>query len=301
MIKISAVVSAFNEEDKIARCLESLSFCQEIIVVDNQSTDKTVKLAKKHGAKVFSRPNNSMLNINKNFGFSKAINEWILNLDADEAVSFELKKEIEGLSPNLLNVAFQIPRQNIIFGKWIKHSLWWPDYQIRLFKKNHGKFACIHVHEKISVTGEIADLTGHLIHYNYETVSQFIQKMDKIYTTNEAECLATQKKTLRWFDALWLPINDFFKTFFLQKGYRDGLHGLVLSLLQAFYSLVIFAKYWEINKFKIEEPKNFPHAVIAEITKIGKDFRYWLTTLEIEETTAVWKKTILRSKRKLGL
>lgn len=301
MKKISAVVSAYNEEDKIENCLKSLSWCDEIILIDNESQDRTAEIAKKAGAVVLKRSNNPMLNLNKNFGFEKAKNEWILNLDADEQVSQGLEKEIEKISQNINLTAFKIPRQNIIFGKWIRHSLWWPDYQIRLFKKGSAKFPCRHVHELLSVKGEIGILENFLIHHNYNTVSQFVQKMDKIYTDNEAQYLLAQGKELTWKDAIWLPANDFFKTFFLQKGYRDGLHGLVLSLLQSFYSLIIFAKYWELKKFNLEEPKNFPEAVNAELKKVTKHLFYWIRTSEIESTKSSVKRWILRTKRKFRL
>lgn len=301
MKKISAVVSAYNEEDKIESCLKSLSWCDEIILIDNESQDRTAEIAKKLGAVVLKRPNNPMLNLNKNFGFEKAKNEWILNLDADEQVSKDLEKEIEKIPQNITLAAFKIPRQNIIFGKWIKHSLWWPDYQIRLFKKGSAKFSCQHVHELLSVNGEVGILENFLIHHNYHTVSQFVQKMDKIYTDNEAQYMLIQGKELTWKDALWLPANDFFKTFFLQKGYRDGLHGLVLSLLQTFYALVVFAKYWELKKFNLEEPKNFPEAVNAELKKVTRHLFYWIRTSEIESTKSPVKRWVLRTKRKFRL
>src|SRR3989344_5565695 len=163
-VLLSGIVSVFNGENEIEDCLKSLSFADEIIVVNNSSTDKTEDIARKYTNKIFIRPNNPMLNVNKNFGFTKAKGEWILNLDADERVSPELQKEIKSeiLNPRLPKPGtggqakpetngYWIPRKNIIFGKWIEHTGWYPDHQLRLFKNGKGKFEERHVHEMIKV------------------------------------------------------------------------------------------------------------------------------------------------------
>ncbi len=240
MKKVSVVISAFNEEKMLPDCLSSLKDLDpEIIVVNNSSTDNTAQIAKKYTDKVFTHKNDPvMLNISKNFGFTKAAGEWIISLDADERLTPELCKEIKSLvNGHMSNVnGYDIPRKNIIFGKWIEHSLWWPDYNLRLFKKGKGKFALKHVHEKLDVVGELGKLENPMIHYNYQTVSQFVNKMNKTYTESEAENFIASGKQIHWYDAIRWPADDFVKTFFFQKGYKDGLHGLVLSQLQAFYA-----------------------------------------------------------------
>ncbi len=301
MTKISVVISAFNEEKNLPRLLKSLKWADEIIVVDNQSLDKTAEIARSFGAKVFPRQNNLMLNVNKNFGFTKATSDWILNLDADEEVSSELEKEICRVIDNSKENGYWLPRQNIIFGKWIKHSLWWPDYQLRLFRKNNGKFPCEHIHEYLEVEGRLDYLKSPLTHYNYETVSEFLYKLDKIYTENEVQVFQKSGKKLNWFDALRFPVGDFLKTFFSQKGYKDGLHGLVLSLLQAFYAEVVFAKIWEKQKFNLEEPKEMLPEFILELKKAGHDLKYWINTELLEESGGQIKKSLYRLKRKFNL
>jgi glycosyltransferase involved in cell wall biosynthesis len=278
MIKISAVISAFNEEENLSDCLSSISWVDEIIVVDNSSTDKTPQIAQKFGAKVFKRPNFSMLNINKNFGFEKAKGKWILNLDADERVSKELKEEIQSLITNYPSSidGYWIPRKNIIFGKWIKHGLWYPDYQLRLFKRGKGKFPCKHIHEKIQVKGKTSKLKGHIIHYNYTSVSQYLKKIDQIYSSNEAENFLKAGKKLHWYDALRFPASDFLKNFFALQGYKDGLHGLVACLFQAFYSFVVFAKIWEKQGFWEYQSKNFLKEIEKESDKLKKDWDFWV-------------------------
>src|SRR3990167_405928 len=159
-MKISVVISAFNEEDKIEDCLASAKLiADEIIFVDNTSNDKTVVIAKKYTTKIFIRPNDPvMINRNKNFGFTKVTGDWILSLDADERLTPELIREIRSkISVNQFS-GYEIPRKNIIFGKWIKHSIWWPDYNLRLFRKGKGKFPLAHVHEKLEVRGSVGQL-----------------------------------------------------------------------------------------------------------------------------------------------
>ena len=178
MSKLSAVISAYNEEENIDKCLKSLEFADEIIVVDNSSVDKTAEIAKKYTAKIFTQKNNPKeIDLQKNFGFEKAGNEWILSIDADEEVSPELAKEIKEMLAKKTTVnGFWIPRKNIIFGKFIEHSGWYPDPQLRLFRKGEAKFVKAHVHEPVKLNGESAYLSQHLIHHHYNSISNFLLK-----------------------------------------------------------------------------------------------------------------------------
>ena len=301
MIKLSVVVSAYNEEKKLPECLKSVSFADEIIVIDNSSTDNTLAIAKKFTKKVYIKQNNPMLNINKNFGFTKATNDWILCLDADERITPELAEEIQSSlqSPNATS-AYWIPRKNIIFGKWIQNSIWWPDYQLRLFKRGKGKFPEKHVHEMIHVEGETQKLQNPMLHENYDSISQYVYKLDKIYTENEAENFIKSGQSITWVDALRFPMNDFLKTFFAKKGYKDGLHGLVLSILQAFYAEVVFAKIWEKKGFTQQNSPNFLREVYKESKKIAKEMNYWFLTSFIQDNSSFVKKSFLKIKRKLS-
>ena len=293
MKTLSVVISAYNEGKNIKDCLSSVKWADEIILVDNTSTDKTVEIAKEFTNKIYIRPNNLMLNINKNYGFSKATSEWVLSLDADERVTDELEEEIIKATRYKID-GFWIPRKNIIFGKWIKHGIWWPDYQLRLFKKEAGKFRCKHVHEYLKVEGKTTKLKSPLIHYNYQTVSQYLYKLDKIYTENEAENIIESYKQLVWQDALRMPVRDFLKTFFAQEGYKDGIHGLVLSLLQSFYALVVFAKVWEKQGFKGETDKDFSNKVVEECKRLGEEFKYWLIQTKLKTEKNPFKKVLVR-------
>ncbi len=298
--KLSVVISAYNEESRIEACLNSAKWVDEIIVVDNSSTDNTLQIAKRFTDKVYSQPNDPLkIDLQKNTGFEKATGDYILSLDADETIPEELRKEIEELfRKGDLKTGYKIPRKNIIFGKWIQHSLWWPDYQLRLFKKGKGKFEKEAVHEPIKIDGEIGELSEPLIHDNYQTISQYLYKMDKIYTEVEAKKIFGTGRELKWHDAIRYPMNDFLKTYFLQKGYRDGLHGLVLSILQAFYMEIVFAKVWEKQGFKEDNSPASIKVVSKELRKAQREMRYWILSSLISESSNPFKNLIYKIKRK---
>ncbi len=300
MKNISVVISAYNEEEKIEDCLKSVkNLADEIIFIDNSSSDKTSQIAKKYTDKIFTLPNDPvMLNRNKNYGFAKADGKWIISLDADERITAELSSEIKKVVSGGVYSGFEIPRKNIIFGKWIRHSIWWPDYNLRLFQKGAGKFPLKHVHEKLELVGEVGKLQNPMVHYNYQTVSQYIKKLDNTYTESEAQNFIQSGKDIHWFDAIRWPIRDFVKTYFFQEGYKDGLHGLVLSQLQAFYSLVFFAKVWERKeKFKDLTPPDFLNESTKEIAKAFKEIWYWVYTAKMETNLA--KRLYYKIRRRL--
>ena len=289
-------MSAYNEEATLGRCLSSVSFADEIIVVDNSSLDKTAQIARKFTKNVFKQPNLLMLNINKNYGFTKATSDWILNLDADEEVPADLAREIQAVvAGDRRKNGFWIKRKNIIFGKWITHGLWWPDKQIRLFRRVKGKFPCVHIHEYIAVDGQVGELTAPYLHYNFESVHQYLTKIDRA-STSEALSLKDMDHQLVWYDAIRFPLSDFLKIYFAQNGYKDGLHGLVLSLFQAFYSFAVFAKYWEMHKFP--ERDITANSVMREMARGGKDVKYWMFTTKIAETNSAFKKILWKIRRK---
>lgn len=294
---ISVVVSAYNEEKTLGRCLTSVrALADEIIVVDNESLDTTAEIAKKYTNSVYSQKNILMLNTNKNYGFAKATGDWILNLDADEEIPRELTKEILSVVRSRPKEnGFWIRRKNIIFGKWITHGLWWPDKQIRLFRRTKGKFPCVHIHEYIAVDGQVGELEAPYTHYNFETVSQYLRTIDRA-ASSEALSLKDMNHQFVWYDAIRFPLSDFLKIYFAQSGYKDGLHGLVLALFQAFYSFTVFAKYWEMEKFSQRELS--PSAVTTELQRAGRDTKYWILTTKIAETRNILKKIVWKVKRK---
>jgi glycosyltransferase involved in cell wall biosynthesis len=319
MSKISACLATFNEEKNIADCLESVKWVDEIVLVDGTSNDRTVEIAKKYTSKIIVRENPLMFHLNKQKAFEAATGDWILYLDADERVTPELRDEIVQVTSLQAPVpagpfrrspsdtvrgetfnGFWIPRKNIIFGKWIKHSLWYPDYQLRLFKRGKAFLPCKSVHEQPKLSGQAGYLKNPLIHYNYQTISQYIKKLNELYTENDAKILLAKKKKLHWYEAIRLPTRDFLSTFFARQGYKDGLHGLVLSLLQAFSALITFAKAWEAQGFRQVEDGRFLEKVERELTKGGEELRYWFLTSRINEESSFLRKLALKIKRRLG-
>lgn len=293
---ISVVISAWNEERNIRRCLSSVTWADELIIIDNSSTDGTEQIAKEFTSKIWKQPNNLMLNVSKNFGFDKAKGDWIISLDADEEIPALLKKEIQKVSASRDIAGFWFPRKNIIFGKWITHGLWWPDRQLRMFRNGLGRFPEKHVHEYLEVQGKTENLNEPFVHYNYETISQFIRKMDTIYTESEVQKLISASYQISWRDAFRFPFSDFLKIYFAQEGYKDGLHGLVLAMLQAFYSFVVFAKLWERQKFS--DIGITTDMIADEAGHAAKEFSYWNLTTQIKETRnplrILWLKLVRR-------
>lgn len=302
-MKVSVVISAFNEEEKIEACLTSVKdIASEIIFIDNTSSDSTVRIAKRYTDKIFIRENNPMLNVNKNFGFTKATGDWILSLDADEQLTEELSSEIKQILSNPQNPTsdingYYIPRKNIIFGKWIRHTGWYPDYQLRLFRKDKGKFGEKQVHEMITIDGATEKLENPMTHMNYENISQFLNKMIKTYTVSEADSLKNQGYKFSSTDIVKMPLSEFIKRYFAESGYRDGMHGLVLSLLQSFYHFVVFLRLWEANNYP--EEKDTQQLLIQGKKMISHEFKYWVTHEKIKNETNTIKKQLLKIKRKI--
>lgn len=316
-MKLSVVISAFNEEKKIKECLESVKWVDEIIFVDNMSTDSTARIAREYTGKIYSQKNDPFnIDIQKNFGIEKATGDWVLVLDADERVSRELTEEIKKtikspLPPLLKGVGgfyddglisgFWIPRKNIIFGKWIRHSGWYPDYQLRLFRKGLGKYEKKHVHEPLNLKGRIEKLNEPLVHYNYETVAQFLYRHFLVYAPNEADDLLSKGYVFDWLGAIRMPMSEFLSRFFAREGYKDGFHGLILAILMGVYHLAIFTYLWERKKFPEIENENILKGMEKELKKSKREFNYWRSTKKIENEKNFVKKTTIKIKRKLNL
>lgn len=296
MNKLSAVVTVFNEEENIERCLKSLGFADEIVVVDNSSEDASLSLAKKYTDKVYSQKNDpKLIDIQKNFGFKKASGDFILSIDADEEVSQELSEEIKKVlkkTPSNVNGYF-IPRKNFIFGKWMENTGWYPDFQLRLFRRGKALYTQKHVHESITLEGESLRLKEHLIHHNYDTISQFVRKTIG-YAENEAEKLLEDGYKFSYFDCLRFPSKEFLSRFFARKGYKDGIHGLVLSLLMAFYHLLVFAYIWEKKGFPRYNGSEFLKETEKEFKKGGREIVFWFTSEKLESIKNPIERTVFK-------
>lgn len=298
MTKLSVVINTLNEEKNIERCLRSVKkIADEIVVVDMESDDETVKIAQKFGAKVFNHERTGYVEPARNFAISKATGKWILILDADEEVSAGLTKKIKELINKPEADYYRIPRKNIIFGKWIKHTGWWPDYNIRFFKNGSVVWNEI-IHSVPTTVGDGADLEASIensiIHHNYQRISQFIQRMDR-YSDKQARVLINKNYKFKWDDLINKPLAEFVSRFFAAQGYKDGIHGLALSALQAVSELIVYLKIWENEKFKQENLKII--AINKEAVKAQKVLNYWKADALVTESGGV----VAKIKRKFKL
>lgn len=300
MAKISAVVNTYNEQKKIGRCLSSLKgFANEIVVVDMMSTDRTVELAKKYGAKIFKHKKINYVEPARNFAIEKAKYDWVFVLDADEEIpeslKIYLKKEIKEPQAEF----FRIPRKNIIFAKWMKHSGWWPDYNIRFFKKGSVTWNEV-IHSVPMTVGKGIDLPQKqefaIKHRHYSSVEEYITRMNR-YTTIQAKELNKKGIEFKWRDVLTKPMSEFLRRYFAESGYKDGLHGLTVCLLQVLSELVVYAKLWQKQKFK--KRKITADDTFNELKVISKDFMWWVYDSKIKDSSNLVSKIWLKIIRKL--
>ncbi len=254
-LSLSICMIARNEEANIGRTLDSvMGWAQEVIVVDCESIDTTAEIARRSGAQVHSLPNNANLNINKNASFDLANCEWVLCLDADEVIPDELKQEIEAVIASQPNHnGYLIPRRNFYFGVPLMHGGNYPDNQLRLFRRDKGRFAEKHVHERISIDGTIAHLQHPFDHYPYPTIATWMKKFD-FYTSFEASVLeqkdiAITPSSIRHY-MIMRPLRRWIERLFLKKGIRDGVPGVLAATFDLMNNVVSFGKYWEQQKNK---------------------------------------------------
>lgn len=276
MIKISAVINTFNEEENIERAIRSVKWADEIVVVDMESEDKTVEIAKKMGAKVFFHNKTGFVEPARNFAIAKATGTWVLILDADEEIPLSLAKELKKISEESVFDFVEIPRKNIIFSKWIRSSMWWPDLNIRFFKKEKVSWSS-KIHSKPAANGKGLKLAESeefaIIHHHYISLDQYLERLFR-YTKIQANELEKAGVRFKWQDLLEKPLAEFLSRFFANKGFEDGLHGLALGLLQAFSELIVYLRLWEVEKFK-DQALNLKD--ITELSKKqSKEIDYWL-------------------------
>lgn len=293
---LSVVINAQNVEADLASAIASIKdLANEIVVVDQGSTDKTAEIAKKLGAKVFSHESVKYVELARNFAISKATNDWILILDADEEITDSLAKKIEEIIKKPKADYYRIPRKNIIFGKWIEHTLWWPDYQTRLFKK--GKITWNETIHSVPMTiGKGMDLPAEeklsILHHNYDSIEEYLERLNR-YTSVQSEFLIKDNYKFSWTDLISKPFREFINRYFTGEGYKDGVHGLALSLLQAFSELVTYIKVWQRDKFKEENVNSLD--VISEMKDKEKELHFWQNDALFKETGSF----MARVKRKL--
>jgi glycosyltransferase involved in cell wall biosynthesis len=250
-IKLSAVVITYNEEDKIGRCLDSLiGVADEIIVVDSQSTDRTVEICNSKGATVI---NQEFLGYaaQKNFGIERANFEYIMSIDADEVLSTELIDSIKNIKISSNTYAYEFSRMTNFCGKWIKHGGWYPDTKIRIWEKGKGKWIGEGVHETLQLdeNTKVIKLNGDLLHYSIDSISQHIDQIQK-FTTLAARELHQKGKTTSVVTILFNSWFKFVRDYFIRLGFLDGFYGFVIAFNSAYATYLKYLKLYDLNKSK---------------------------------------------------
>ena len=300
-MKISLVVNTWNEEANIERCLSSVqTLADEIVVIDMESSDRTHELASKFTDKIYTHSKTGYVEPARNFAINKATGDWILILDADEVITASLASELKKIIAESIYDFVRLPRKNLVFGKWLKHSGWWPDYKIRFFKK--GMVSWNEEIHSIPITrGNGFDLPAveenAIVHYHYTSISQFLERLNR-YTNQEAKQLIESDYQFELPDLIRRPTDEFLSRFFVWEGYKDGLHGLVLSLLQSFSFLITYLKVWEKQKFP--EDNDILARTGKEIRKSQQDFNFWYWQKKAARYSS-WKKYLYKIFSKLKI
>ncbi|MDO8525976.1 MAG: glycosyltransferase family 2 protein [Candidatus Omnitrophota bacterium] len=249
--KLSVVVLTRNEEAIIAGCLDSVKWADEIIVIDDNSADRTVEIAGQYAAKVIAHPLDNDFSGQRNLGITRASGEWILQMDADERVTVGLKEKIEAILESEEELsAFRFKRANNFCGKFLAFGGEDMHKPVRLFKKGKARFSG-GIHEELIVDGNTGEIDAVMEHYNFPGISHYIATQD-FYTGMEAKSLYEKsglipEKKLRK-ELLFGPVKLFLKIYIKKKGFKDGLHGMVFAILSAWRRFMIYAKYWELNQ-----------------------------------------------------
>ena len=244
---LSVCVVTRDEERNVADCLRSADFAQEWVVVDSHSTDRTRDVAAELGARVLERDWPGHVE-QKNFALGQATHDWVLCLDADERVSPELRAEIlDALGREDLPAGFELPRRTYYLGRWIRHSGWYPDRKLRLFRRSAGRWGGVNPHDHVHLEGRVERLAGDLLHYSYRSLSDHLRTIDA-FTTVAAREKHARGERAGAASLVLRPLGKFLRTYFLRAGFLDGWPGLVVSTTGSFYVFLKYAKLWELQR-----------------------------------------------------
>jgi len=299
VIPISVVINTKNAAPTLKACLNSVGFADEIIVVDMNSSDDTVSIAKKFTDKIFFHEDVGYADPARNFALSKASHNWILVIDADEVIPQQLQQHIAKIIKSQSSAdVYLIPRKNIIFGQWLEHTGWWPDHQPRLFKKGCVSWE-VGVHRFPEMRGTIEELPANsdlaIIHYNYPSVESYLNRLNRYTSIQAREKQAGFGSTVETQDLIKSYFSELWKRLFVLQGYKDKTVGVALSFLQASYELVVQLKIWENQG---EQISNVSETQIIQVLEQCKnEFCYWLADYKVKNSTGI-KRFWWRARRK---
>jgi (heptosyl)LPS beta-1,4-glucosyltransferase len=295
--KLSVVVNTLNEAEILPRLLKSVKgLADEVVVVDMESSDNSIQIAKKFGAKVFEHKRLNYVEPSRNFAIEKATGDWILVMDADEEIPSDLANKIREIVEADEYDYVRMPRKNMIFGHYMRYAHWWPDYNVRLFKKGKVTWSEV-IHAVPNVTGRGYDIEAKeelgIIHHTYDTIEKYIEHLNR-YTTVQAALKVKSGYKFKWRDMLIRPSNEFLSRYFGDEGYKDGPYGLALSLMQAFSELAFYLKVWQAEKFT--DQKIRLTEVVSEMRERERDLHYWQGDSLYKETGDI-KARVIRKLR----
>ncbi|MFC1497815.1 glycosyltransferase family 2 protein [Verrucomicrobiota bacterium] len=244
--KISACITAGNEERNIRRCLESVKWADEIVVVDSFSTDKTAEICREYTQRVYQHQWLGYIG-QKNLIKDLAIFPWILFIDADEEISSELRdqilKEFESGS-NKNYAGYEFPRMVKYLGRWIMHGDWYPDIKLRLFRKAAGTCGGKEPHDRTTVNGRVKQLKGHMFHYTYDSLDEHVKTLNR-FSTITAKGWYLDRKAFKYSDFFFRPALRFIRGYLLKRGFMDALPGLIIAMIISYGVFIKYAKLWE--------------------------------------------------------
>jgi glycosyltransferase involved in cell wall biosynthesis len=244
---ISGVIIACNEERRLRAAIESLSFCDEVLVVDSGSTDRTQAIAREAGARVVVNTPWPGFSVQRNFALDQARHDWVFALDADERVSPALRDEIGALcAGGLTQAAYRMPRVSFYLGRWIRRTDWYPDWQTRLFDRRRARWHGT-LHESVKVDGPTGALRGEIEHHPYEDIADHLRRIDR-YTTLWAQSAYAAGRRAGLVRIMLHPLWAFFRNYVLRGGMLLGVAGLVISTLNSFYVYAKHAKLGELQR-----------------------------------------------------
>src|SRR3989304_101574 len=285
---LSVVITAWNEEKNLPRVVSSVvELADEIVVVvDEASIDKTAEVAKKLGCTVYFHEHTGVVEPMRNYSIEKAKGDWILLLDADEEIPVFLARQIPGLISGAEGDYYRIPRKNLIFNKWVKSGHWWPDYVYRLFRKGAVSWDDV-IHSVPFTRGAGRDLDpvekNAIIHHHYDSVAQYIDRLNR-YTDHQLIHLHSGFSTS---DLISRPSREFLTQYFSRSGWKEGTHGLVLSLLQSYSEWALYLKLWEKQGFPASAFP--PQKLRDELRKTNNDMKWWYYQSRIDSSLAVYR------------
>lgn len=242
---LSVVIITKNEENHIGACIKSAIWADEVLVVDDYSQDRTAEIAQNERARVIKRKMD-VEGIHRNFAYANARNLWVLSLDADERISPSLRQELDSLlSQDISHSAFTIPIKTYIGRHWIRYGGWYPAPKVRLFRKDKFRYEEVEVHPRVFIDGGCGHLKNDIVHYSYKDFHEFFASLNN-QTTLEAKKWFNEKRKISFLKMMRKFYDRFFKSYFLKRGFREGLIGFVIAYANSLYQLMSYIKYKEM-------------------------------------------------------